>query len=103
MPVSEQPEIANLLGQAGAAHGAYEERELNGVYDQDWPAWYAAYLVEHGIADLLCKAITTESLARLLKQYDEDYRTQQRQEGWPDYYAVQLLAWRDAAGAKTAP
>ena len=41
----------------------------------------------------------TNDFARLLKQYDEDYRAQQRQDGWPDYYAAQLLAWRDAAGA----
>jgi hypothetical protein len=32
--------------ETGAAHGVYEEGELNGVYDQNWPAWYAAYLVE---------------------------------------------------------
>jgi hypothetical protein len=56
-----------------------------------------AYLVEHGIGDLLGQAITTEQLARLLKQYGEDYRTQQRQDGWPNYYVAQLLAWRDAA------
>jgi hypothetical protein len=74
-----------------------------GVYDQDWPAWYAEYLVAHRIGGLLGQAITTEQLARLLKQYDEDYRAQQRQEGWPDYYAAQLLAWRGAAGAQTAP
>jgi hypothetical protein len=103
MPVIEQREIANLLDTTQAAHGAYEERELNGVYDQAWPAWYAAYLVEHGIADLLGLASTAEQLARLLKQYDEDYRTQQRQAGWPDYYAAQLLVWRNAAGARSAP
>jgi len=99
MPVIEQREIANLLDKTQAAHGAYEERELNGVYDQDWPAWYAAYLVEHGIVDLLGQAITPEQLARLLKQYDQDYRAQPRPEGWPDYYAAQLLAWRAAASA----
>ncbi|HEU5099761.1 MAG TPA: hypothetical protein VFU22_12110 [Roseiflexaceae bacterium] len=103
MPATQQREIANLLDTTQAAHGAYEEHELNGVYDQAWPAWYAAYLVEHGIGDLLGQAITAEQLARLLKQYDEDYRAQQRQEGWPIYYAAQLLAWRDAAGAQTAP
>jgi hypothetical protein len=103
MPAIEQGELANLLDKTQAAHGAYEERELNGVYDQAWPAWYAAYLVEHGIADLLGQAITAAQLARLLKQYDEDYRAQQRQNGWPDYYATQLLAWRDAARAQTAP
>ena len=98
MPATEQREIANLLDKTQAAHGAYEEQELHGVYDQAWSAWYATYLVAHGIGDLLGQAITAEQLARLLKQYDEDYRIQQRQEGWPDYYAAQLLAWRDAAG-----
>jgi len=42
MPAIEQREIANLLDKTQAAHGAYEGRELNGVYDQAWPAWYAA-------------------------------------------------------------
>jgi hypothetical protein len=98
MPETEQREIANLLDKTQAAHGAYEEHELNGVYDQDWPAWYAAYLAAHGIGDLLGQTITAEQLARLLNQYDQDYRAQQHQEGWPDYYAAQLLAWRDAAG-----
>jgi len=51
------------------------------------------------LVTLLGQAITTEQLARLLKQYDEDYRAQPRPEGWPDYYAAQLLTWRDAAGA----
>ena len=97
MPEITQHEIASLLDTTQAAHGAYEERELNGVYDQEWPAWYAAYLVEHGIGDLLGQAITAEQLAGLLKQYDATYRTQPRPDGWPDYYAAQLLVWRDGA------
>ena len=32
-------------------------------------------------------------------RYDEDYRAQPRTESWPDYYASQLLTWRDAAVA----
>jgi hypothetical protein len=98
MPAIQQRELADLLDKTQAAHGTYEQRELNGVYDQDWPAWYAAYLIEHAIADLLGQVITAEQLARLLKQYDERYRAQPRQEGWPDYYAAQLLARRDVAG-----
>jgi hypothetical protein len=47
-----------LLSQAGAAHGVYEERDLGGVYAQQWPAWYATYLIEHGIADLAGRAVT---------------------------------------------
>lgn len=93
----KQCAIVNLLDKTLAAHSLHEERDLNGVYDQEWPTWYAAYLVEHGISDLLGQAITAEQLAQLLKQYDEEYRAQPRAEGWPDYYAAQLLVWRDGA------
>jgi hypothetical protein len=36
MPVIEQREIANLLDKTQVAHGAYEERELNGVPRRAW-------------------------------------------------------------------
>jgi len=99
MPEIKQREIDSMLDKTLAAHSVHEERELNGVYDQEWPAWYAAYLVEHGIGDLLGHAITPEQLAGLLKQYDEEYRAQPQTESWPDYYAAQLLVWPDAAVA----
>ena len=37
--------IEELLAQIEAAHGAYEATDLNGVYDEQWPAWYAAYML----------------------------------------------------------
>ncbi len=37
MQAETQQMIAALPRDTGAAHGAYEERELNGVYDQHWP------------------------------------------------------------------
>jgi hypothetical protein len=33
-----QQQLAALLSEAGAAHGVYEEGELNGIYDQNRPA-----------------------------------------------------------------
>jgi hypothetical protein len=96
MTALTQRDIAKLIGEAGAAHGVHEERDLHGVRDEAWAVWYAGYLVEHGIGDLLGQTITTEQLALLLARYDEDYRAQQRKEGWPEYYAAQLLEWRDA-------
>ena len=83
--------LAALLGQAGAAHGAYETAELGGVYDQQWPAWYARYLVEHGIGDLLGRAVTAEEVAALLVRYDEAYNRECSAIAWPDYYARLLL------------
>ncbi len=58
--------IEALLTEAESAHGVYETTELNGVYDQDWPRWYAGYAVEHGIGALLGRAVTPDELASLL-------------------------------------
>jgi NAD(P)-dependent dehydrogenase (short-subunit alcohol dehydrogenase family) len=84
--------IAALLDRAGNAHGAYEESQLAGVYDRNWPTWYATYLVEHGIEGALDMPVTVEQLAAQLKQYDDAYKREQPAEGWPMYYARQLLS-----------
>jgi len=65
--------IAALLAQAGQAHGVYEATELNGVYDQDWPQWYAAYAVEHGIADLVEHDVTADGLAAFLASSNAEF------------------------------
>lgn len=36
--------ILDLLKTAAAAHGAFEAEELGGVYDEEWPEWYAAHM-----------------------------------------------------------
>jgi hypothetical protein len=37
-------ELARLLREAEQAHGEYE-REL-GTRDEDWPSWYAKYMLD---------------------------------------------------------
>ncbi|HEU5102883.1 MAG TPA: hypothetical protein VFU22_27865 [Roseiflexaceae bacterium] len=86
-----QHAVAALLSQASSAHGVYETNELNGVYDQNWPDWYAAYLVEHGLGDLLATPIAVEQLRELLKQYDQDYNRERPGVGWPQFYAARLI------------
>jgi hypothetical protein len=39
-------ELAGLLREAEAAHGKYEQEELGGVRDEEWPAWYAEFIVK---------------------------------------------------------
>jgi hypothetical protein len=102
MSGNEQGAIVKLLDETSVAHNEYEQRELGGVYDQLWSDWYAAYLVEHGLGGLLGETITAEKLARLLAEYDTNYRAQERQESWPDYYAAQLLEWRGTTHQQTA-
>jgi catechol 2,3-dioxygenase-like lactoylglutathione lyase family enzyme len=37
-------DLESALKRAAAAHGEHEKRE-GGEYDEEWPAWYAAYMV----------------------------------------------------------
>lgn len=39
-------QLAKLLRDAEAAHGEYETQL--GHRDDDWPTWYAQYILEHG-------------------------------------------------------
>jgi hypothetical protein len=79
--------VTALLGQAGAAHGVYEERELGGVYDQQWPQWYAAYLVTHGLGELVGAPVTAEQVATWLSACDAAYKAERPARGWAAYYA----------------
>ena len=38
-------QLASALASAGAAHHDYESRFLGGVRDEQWPGWYAAYVL----------------------------------------------------------
>ena len=65
--------IAALLVEAEGAHGVYESTELNGVYDRDWPRWYATYAVDHGIGELLGREVEVDELGRLLATGFEEF------------------------------
>ncbi len=83
-------EIARLLSETEAAHGAYQDRELGGEFDRDWPIWYAEYLLAHGVATGSDGPTSTATLAARLKELDEDYRREQPAEDWRTYYATRL-------------
>ncbi len=36
--------LLDALKKAAAPHGKYEADELGGVYDEDWPQWYAQHM-----------------------------------------------------------
>jgi len=86
--------INALLVQAERAHGVYERTELNGVYDQDWPRWYAAYAVEHGVGALVDQDVTTDQLAAFLaSSYAEFERADPKPaEPWAAYIARRIAA-----------
>lgn len=84
--------IEALLVRAEAAHGEYEATELNGVHDTEWPRWYAAYAVEHGIGQRFGLDVTVDRLAALLAgSFAEFERTNPTpSEGWAPYVARRL-------------
>ncbi len=86
--------VAALLVQAEKTHGAYEATELNGVYDKEWPTWYAGYLVRHGLGDLLGHEVTTDRVAEFLaSRYAEFEETDPKpSEPWPAYIASRMVA-----------
>ena len=94
MPTETETSIARLLTETGAAHGDYEATALGGAYDEDWPGWYATYLLAHGLPDLLPNAgnLGADELAAILRQLDADYRREQPPDDWPAYYAERLGA-----------
>ena len=89
MALDRTDAIRTLLTQTSDAHGRYEETELQGVYDQDWARWYAAYAIEHGIGDLIGHAVTTDQLAAFLTSSNVKFERVEPKpdESWAAYTA----------------
>ena len=81
-----------LLSRTEDAHGAYETTELNGVYDDNWPSWYAQYAVDHGISDLLGGAVSADEMAVFLAGCWREYQQAEsaRREPWAAYTARRI-------------
>ncbi len=41
-------DLSQALRRAAAAHGEHEKR-AGGEYDENWPEWYAAYMVAEAV------------------------------------------------------
>lgn len=52
--------IHELLVAAATAHGVHEKEELGGVYDEQWPEWYAAH-IERQLAERGLKIVAVET------------------------------------------
>ena len=94
METTSELAIATLLREAEAAHGAYETDVLGGVFDEDWAAWYAAYLLDHGLRDHLpsAEALDVDNLAAMLARLAADYEGGEQTSPWPDIYARGIVA-----------
>lgn len=92
MAADRVEEVTALLVQTMEAHGKYEETELNGVYDQDWASWYAAYAAEHGIGSLIGRDVTADQLGQFLANSNNDFKRAEPtpSESWQSYTARRI-------------
>jgi hypothetical protein len=85
--------IDALLAETEVAHGAFETTELKGVYDEEWARWYAAYAVDHGIAEQLGHDIAADQLAGFLaSSYTQFAQADPKpDEPWTAYIARRIV------------
>ncbi len=88
--------VTALLLETEQAHGAYESTELNGVYDAEWPRWYAAHAIDLGLGDLLGRDVVVDEVAAdLAAAYAEfDATDPEPAEGWAAFVARRLVERR---------
>jgi hypothetical protein len=84
--------IEALLQQAEQAHGVYEAEQLNGVYDEAWPRWYADYVVEHDLSDLLGHEAEPPRVATFLEEAFADFERLDPKpaQAWSTYIAGRM-------------
>jgi len=75
--------LIEVLRKAGMAHGDYEVNILKGVYDDNWPLWYAAYVV----GALGMETIRPSVLTTLLAEADKAHQKQDPRADWAVFYA----------------
>lgn len=79
--------LIETLRKASPAHGDYEVSILNGAYDDNWPAWYAAYVV----GALGMETIKPAKLTRLLTLAHKAHQEQNPKAPWPTFYADYII------------
>ena len=82
--------LKNLLEQAGQAHHEYEQEQLDGQRDEDWPRWYAAWLLENGMASQIMPPPNQENLAEQLAAITDQHEASSSDQDWAAFAAQQL-------------
>ncbi len=107
METTPEKAITALLTETKTAHRVYETNVLGGVFDEVWPAWYAAYLLDHGLGDHLPGADSLDgtNLAAMLAWLAADYEQGDKVSPWPDVYARGIVAGfpSSSVGEESAP
>ena len=86
--------IATLLREAELAHAEHEAKDLGGVYDQEWPRWYATYAVEHDLATILGHDVSIDRLTTFLADGYAAFSSAEPRptQPWAEYTAARISA-----------
>ena len=93
MPRDLETALATLLDEAETAHGVYEADFLGGD-DPAWSVWYAVYLLELGLRELLPRTVTGEpdDLAAQLVALHAAFQRDDPRGDWVRFFAERLAA-----------
>jgi len=86
-------DVATLLEETQTAHSVYEAESLSG-YDEEWPTWYAAYLLDLGLRALLPRTLTDNpgDLAARLEDVQAAFQRDDPSGDWCRFSAKHLVA-----------
>lgn len=98
--MSERTALADLLRRTQSAHHEHQVNDLGGKRNEDWPQWYAQFLVDNGIADFVGRKPKQAELASLMKQSSETFEAAGSQGEWADFVAGELLDAEDPGSPK---
>ena len=84
-------QFKSLLSEAGNKHHDYEQNELQGVFDENWSTWYAQYILDHGLRDLVTSDITLDQIAGFLAESDKRFREEKPEQSWAEFAAAAML------------
>ena len=88
-----ETDVATLLEETQTAHSVYEAESLSG-YDEEWPTWYAAYLLDLGLRALLPRTLTDHpgDLAARLEDVQAAFQCDDPSGDWCRFSAKHLVA-----------
>jgi len=86
-----QQKVFDMLIAAHTAHHSYQEQELSGNWNEQWPAWYADYLLTNGLGGLIGRELDVDELAEFLETSNREFEASGGQASWHDYTARRLL------------
>jgi hypothetical protein len=61
------------------------------VRDEQWPAWYADFLLANGLDALIASKADTDEIASALEEFTQQQKAENDQQPWAAYAAAKLL------------